>query len=462
MRVFLVAMSALVLTQCTNSCDPDPVPPRTAVDCIPQEVRSAPVRAAPRLGSIKVYIDGSQSMSGYVRPGAGTANPMADLLRLVRRFADRHSVAPGFAAFGRKITEIDPDGAVQRYSQEAAYTCSGCDKQESRIDNVLDEAAKAPTGSLTLIVTDLWLDNQSFSGSAEVALGGPLQDLLRGGRSVGIVGAMAPFSGSVYGVPGAGTYRLSGERPLFIIASGSMADVLALKNALFASKSPLFTPERARFSLYSTEWPTPPIRPIALRAVGNGVANDNVLGSDVQTRSLQFRLQQALAKKQNGRIEAMVRPAKALAEGRIGEGPLRATARVWKLSSGADLKTCPAGTWSETTSISEVWQKPRSPSEPLKFRLDADSSAGLVPGNTYYILGEVGATGIAVPNPASAWLREWSLSPADGPAFIAGNPTQFKTLNLGALSDLMEQEVAQGTPKGVTVRRFGFVTRIER
>lgn len=455
-------LAALLLA--TSGCDDVVSDGSTAAgDCVPEAARpaKAPPKSAP-LRSLHVYIDGSQSMAGYVRPGVGIANPMADLLRLLSRYGDGQGVPAAFAAFGREIVEIDPDTAVDRYSREATYTCTGCDKNESRIDNVLEASARAQGGSLTLIATDLWLDNQSFAGSPEVALGGPLQDILRQGRAIGIIGLSAPFNGAVYGVPGVGTHRLAGERPLFLIVLGSPSDVLRLKEALFTSQSPIFSKERAHFALYSTQWHVPDVAHAGVGAQGGGVQRDNVLGPDVLPRVPQFKIERSLAADQQGRVVASVNQDAVLPDGLVWKGPVRATARVWQLSSGADLGTCAAGIWREMGGLPSAWQKPLRATDPPRFALGADAASDLPPDNAYYVLGELGTSSLSVPNPQSAWLREWSLAPDDAASFAAGAPTNFKALNLASLAALMEQEVARQTSKGVLTNRFGFVARIER
>lgn len=437
--------------------------PTAAGDCVPEAAR--PAKAPPEpppLRSLQVYIDGSQSMAGYVRPGLGIANPMADLLRLLSRYGDGQSVPATFAAFGREIVEIDPAAAVDRYSREATYTCAGCDKNESRIDNVLEASARAHGDSLTLIVTDLWLDNQSFAGSPEVALGGPLQDTLRQGRAIGVIGLSAPFNGAVYGVPGVGTHKLAGERPLFLIALGNPSDVLRLKEALFTSQSPIFAKERSHFTLYTTQWNVPVVGHRSVSAQGGGVQRDNVLGPDALPRVPQFKIEGSVAAGQQGRVAVAVNQDAAFPEGLVWKGPVRATTRVWQLSSDAELEICAAGTWREMGGLPSTWQKPLKPTEPPRFLLGAEAAGTLPPGNAYYILGEVGTSSLSVPNPDSAWLREWSLAADDAATFTAGAPTNFKALNLASLAALMDQEVARQTPKGVLTNRFGFVARIER
>src|ERR1051325_6614944 len=131
------------------------------------------------------------------------------------------------------------------------YNCRGCDNQESRIDSVLNEIARPGAGRLDILITDLWLDNRSFVGSAQVALGVPLQKILRQGRSIGVIGINAPFSGPVYDIPGAPTYMGARERPLFVVMVGDVDRIRALRAALLQSRSPALQEGRVEFALFS-------------------------------------------------------------------------------------------------------------------------------------------------------------------------------------------------------------------
>lgn len=456
------AVAIVALLGAAASCSPQAS--KTARDCLPEGVRAATSKPSDAFGRVQIYIDGSQSMAGYFSPAAGSTNPMADILRLVDRLGREQSVPVEFAAFGREIVAIPREAALGPYSRQERYNCrgGGCDNQESRIDNVLDGVASMPRDALSVVVTDLWLDNLSFAGSSQVALGGPLQDVLRQGKAIGVLGSMAPFAGPIFGVPGAGTYRGARERPLFVIIVGPPAAVVKLKDRLLQSESPHLAAERVRFSLFSTDMALPPLGPPKLRPIGGGVARRSVLGPGILAGVPQYRLQRGLALQQGGSIRASHDPSAAFPEGAVWSGPARLTTRVWRLSDPADLEKCAAGTWREIPRLSDAWRPDGPESGTAEFALDSRSTAPLADGNIYYVLAEMGTKGLAVPNPQTQWIRDWSLSPADSAAFAADQPETFKALNVASLAELMEREVARQRPSGVTALRFGFIVQIDR
>jgi hypothetical protein len=65
--------------------------------------------------------------------------------------------------------------------REDPYLCTGalaatagtCDNQESRLDVVLRKVAESPAGTLSVIVTDLWLSTSDLAASGPVAVGAP-------------------------------------------------------------------------------------------------------------------------------------------------------------------------------------------------------------------------------------------------------------------------------------------------
>lgn len=452
----------LALLGVAAGCSPETS--KAVRDCLPEAAKAAAATPADTFGRVQVYIDGSQSMAGYLSPAAGSTNPMADILRLVDRLGRERNVPVDFAAFGREIVAIPREAALGPYSGPGPYNCrgGGCDNQESRIDNVLEGVAALPKDALSVVVTDLWLDNLSFAGSSQVALGGPLQDVLRQGKAIGVLGSMAPFAGPIFGVPGVGTYRGARERPLFVIIIGPPPAVVQLKDRLRQSESPHFTAERVRFSLFTTDTGVPPLAPPKLRPIGGGVAKRSVLGPGILAGVPQYRFERGLAQLQRGSIGAVHDPSAAFPEGAVWSGPARLTTRVWRLSDPAGLDQCAAGTWREIPRLANAWRPAGTEIGSTDFALDSRSTAPLADGNIYYVLAEMGTNGLTVPNPQAQWLRDWSLSPAESAAFAADQPTSFKALNLASLAELMEREVARQRPSGVTALRFGFIVQVDR
>src|ERR1051325_7787647 len=129
----LSSLLLVVLAACSSCAPRDKA---ASAPCLPSEVpaRQAPAPARDGLSTTRIYIDGSQSMSGYLEPSLGPRRPLADLLTLI---AGREPNASYFA-FGQAIHPIPNRAAIDSYAMPGPYNCRGCDNQESRIDSVLN------------------------------------------------------------------------------------------------------------------------------------------------------------------------------------------------------------------------------------------------------------------------------------------------------------------------------------
>jgi hypothetical protein len=456
--MLLVCLSAAGLLSSCDKATPEKKPKAVAKGpCLPGPARGG-TAATEQPRSAHVYLDRSQSMSGYVHPSLGRSQALADLLRLLERQLPTIAPAAEYRAFGAEIGEPLQPKDVALFSAPDVYNCRSCDNQESHIDEVLDEIARAPKEAMHLVVTDLWLDNRSFRGSDEVALGEPLRDILRSGRALGLVGIRAPFHGPIYKVPGAGTYGDAQERPLFLLMVGP-ADSLALVHRRLAeSQSSALAPDRLRFSLYSPA-PPDPAPEGGVRASGRGAGPYQVLRPAVYRQVPQFRLALDHAEQGRGALEGNFAWAPQ-AQPDVWQGDLIERTRVWRLPDEDRLAECSADTWVELPNLRGTWRPAGEPGR-FKFSVDHRLRDALPPG-TYYLLGELGARGLSVPNPQTGWMEEWSLAPNDAAAFVQQRPTVFKALNLGRFRTILDEEFQRQRSDRIRLtRRTGFLLRLE-
>lgn len=426
--------------------------------CLPPTV-AGEAAAAPQAGRAQVYIDRSQSMSGYVDPQLGRSQALADLLRLLERQLPTIVASAEYRAFGAEVGEPLPPNELALFSAPAAYNCRACDNQESHIDTVLDAIARAPANAMHLVVTDLWLDNRSFRGSDEVALGEPLREILRSGRTIGLVGIRAPFRGPVYNVPGVGTYRDAQERPLFLVMVGPPESLALVHRRLAESQSPALAPDRLRFSLYGAAASDPPREP-GVAARGRGAAPFVVIRAANFREEPQFRLALDHAEQGRGALEGTFGWAPQV-QSTVWQGDLIERTRVWRLQGEDMLGECRAGTWVELPSLRGTW---RPADEAGRFRFSVDHRLGdrLTAPGTYYLLAELGVRGLTVPNPQTSWMEEWSLSPGDAAAFVQQRPAAFKALNLGRFRTILDEEFQRQQADRIRLtRRTGFLLRLE-
>ena len=434
--------------------------PANAACLPPGAFDSAPASAH---GPMHVYWDGSLSMLGYVDGQNTTVRPLGDAQILLHDFAQTRNLRQDWSKFGAQITPArDPAVLATRDS----FTCQGhrgCDNRQSRMDSVLAAMAASDPSSLNVMVTDLWLDDTSFTGSPQVALGGPLRTLLRQGRSIGLVGVRAPYAGPIYDLPDKGRYAGASERPMFVLLVGPRALVLGAYAALAKSGSPSFTPEHTRFSLFTSapaqSWLG---AESGVHATGAAALPTTVLPTDAIGGLPQYRFRMGAAKA-GGAVGAHVDGASRVLPGAVWTGPLTAATKVYLLDDEQALRRCSATAWRAYPALRSAWRQTAGSASAADFTFDARTAAGVVPGRDYLVVATLGVKAVTHPNPADAWIREWGFTPDEAQAYVAKKPKFFKTLNLGDVASLLEAALADTTPtQGRDLAQFAFIVKVER
>lgn len=437
------------------------MPALAAPPCLPPGYVSLSAHPDGRnLRPIQVYIDGSGSMAGFAAGATSDVRPMGDLIDTVRRTAQNGHAPVQFFAFGSKIAPI-PRGSegASRYATTAAYNCKGCDNKESHIDAVLRQAAAGDPSNLYVIVTDLWLDNKQFTGSSQVALGGPLTDMLRQGRAVGVLGVRAPFRGKITDFPTPGVYADASEHPLFVLLIGPAGQVQAMRDALAHAGSPAFQPERTRYSLFVTRPGNIEVSAQLLSSAGGGAARSVSILPEYMQGQQQFKLRLDEAKSRNGRIEGVVDAGAGVRDNSVWSGELKASTRVWRLQDEGALRGCARSAWTEVAPLQGAWRAEGG--HQARLTLSPQTAASLAPGHAYYVAGYLGVRKLETPNPADNWMREWSFSAAQEQALRKRRPRFFPTLNLADLASSMEAALDRAAPNGTDTAEVGFVVRID-
>lgn len=451
-------IATILLASCKPAVGPESKQASVA-PCVPA-ADTAAARPARETTVARIYIDRSQSMSGYVHPVLGRSQALADLLRLFERNLPAVAATNEYHAFGAQISDPLGGDELPSFSTPAAYNCRGCDNQESHIDEVLDRISRSNANELNMVITDLWLDNRSFRGSDEVALGEPLRTILRSGRSIGLVGIRAAFRGPIYDVPGAGTYRDAQERPLFLLMVGPAETLAQIQRQLAESGSPALSADRLRFSLFSAG-AFYPAREAGLTPRGRGVGPATILRSPSQRETPQFRMNLEHAEARGGAIMG-ASTAEPRLGGAVWEGEPFEQTRVWQLQNESTLSSCAPGTWAELPAIRGAWRPAGGPGR-FGFGIDHRIGTRLPAPGTYYLLAELGVTGVSAPNPGTAWMEEWSLAPDQAASFVSQRPSVFRTLNLGRLRNILDEDLKrQNAGRTRITRRFGFLLRLEQ
>jgi hypothetical protein len=438
------AIGGFCLCVCLALAGCDDSPPAKA--CLPQEAKAILDQGATAQSAVKnveVLFDGSGSMAGYLRVRNPEVRPIPDIVQLLRDIPSARGEKIDFFRFGRDIHPVaDPDSLAELRT----YACNGhpdCDNQESHIDAVIRRAAQNTAG-LTIVVTDLWLSNNELSSSDEVALGTPLRALFDGGRSVELLGLRAPYRGSIDDLPNGRRYNQEVEHPLFVLLIGPLTMVEAYRAAITGRHSPAFAPDRVREVLFT---PTP-FQPITVhlqqkaRQASVVFHPQAVLPQAYDAHFQQFHVSHEAvedAKEEDVLARAAVPLSANARPNAEWSGPFKQRAQIWMLQEDAQggPGTCPQ--WLPFKDVSASWNMDRK-----EFKLDAKNDLASLPsGHTYLLAAWLEQTGISSPNPASSWMRDWSITQSNEDAILASKPEFFPTLNLELTAAVLEARLSE-------------------
>jgi hypothetical protein len=291
-------------------------------------------------------------------------------------------------------------------------------------------------------------------------------DILRSGRSIGVLGVRSPYVGVVTDIPNQPNYAGARERPLFFVMVGPADRVEAFREGLMGLQSPAFSEANSRFSLFTAT-------PFA-RAPNNAVdvqnAGDIVVAQRpdwVEETGLAglpaFRVDQSNA---NRLQQAILRAA--LDGGETPAEPVLSVAFDLKamMRPGAVL----VGNWSGATQVFEVdrrettgecspdeaftamgpvqgqWQIEGAPPA-VRFAGPIGAEMVALPTGVYLVVATVSKGKMPVTATPSEWMEEWALSGPRLEALRLEQPRFVGALNLDQfariLADAVDEAVAQ-------------------
>jgi hypothetical protein len=243
-RLF-VALGCLLLAACSGKPKPPSPCALGAAVASPLCVQDSAEDAVSSRLAVAVFVDATDSMRGYVLPGAGTS-PYQELLRALQ---DATTDFNQYTASAYKFGNQAPTPVEQRLHVVAGSTnfyqgVGGYTQIETLLN---DRYAPVNPEQLTVIVTDLFQKDTDVTGL--------LQKLktryFARGLAVGIIGVESPFAGTVYDLDSRETTRsVRGPRPVYALVLGSEANIAHYFDAL---KTRSATLERdGRFALFTS------------------------------------------------------------------------------------------------------------------------------------------------------------------------------------------------------------------
>ena len=388
--------------------------------------------------SVFIYFDQSLSMQGYTMKQPGQENYYKDVIDDLKQIAENVGSKTFYHSFGKRIKPIKQNEIAQ-VTKPGFYECdeasAACNNQESKIHEPF-KAAKDRPNNTYIIVTDLFLSNTQLESTARAQLVKPLKSILKKGKSIGIIGVMSSFNGTIYDIParedGTISYTEAKKRPFYIIVIGDQKEINQVKKNL-EEQHFMDAGDQYKYSLITST-------PILQNLNENKLITENDIASKI-TKAENFKFEYVnetlpvykfdIKKNYKKKIKIKFKGSDIIVPGSSGVSSFKINNTLWS-SKETKCKKIDEEDWrkDKRVDISKISPKLSDQNEELIIELFAKKVklGELFWGRRYYYLMEIYAE---TPGSASEeTFKEWSVSDADAQDFTERNPTEFKTLNL--------------------------------
>ena len=412
-------------------------------------------------GPLAIYLDGSASMSGYIRGGTAEARPLADLVGMLPTLSGIDHSKTAVIRFDRDFTPLDSN-ALRAMQGEGGYLCPpsnvNCDAQESHIDQALAKIADSDGSALSVVVTDLWLANSAVLTTDSVALSSPLDRIFGSGRSIAVYGFDSAFSGRVSDLPSGKKGVTASRHYLYVVAVGPLKRLQAFNAAMQMAPSSAISGDlksgKAHYSLFTLEPAAADDAPGSAFTVPprSLLKKANFLPVRAGVKIPQFELDKGEALRAPSGAGASWKGSQAVSviPGAVWEGASTGQTQLFKL---VDEECRPKGAgWRKEGELRGGWQ-----GDSGDYALDPGNLAAL-PTGKYLLVGGLRRVSLLSPNPATEWMRDWSFNAANE-AEALRRPV-MPTLNLSEMARLLEVALlrsAQQKPMNIG----GFAVAVE-
>lgn len=458
-----------------SGCSGGENPIEIASSCLPSIPEVVLETLPSKPPKMNVFLDTSVSSTNFGKTNLDTA--YRDVLGFLREEADSSAEVQlyGFAKNVAPLTVAQLNAAARGQSA----ICQRCGFSETRLDGLLKQISESDNAPLSVVVTDLWLDNNDLLDSRSLSLSRPLRDIMSSGKAIGIIGIRAPYSSEVYDVPVSGSTQtirsgIVSERPFFILLIGKPSEVLGFKDMLYRD---VLASDSGRENYVSVFSPVPITGSSENDSGANTLAvlkpygdrtpfsNGSFYVSDLEeipVVSLNFR-QVAKLSLEKDQDASSLQPQGLLVpvDGRLVSS-IDLSSNTWELEgpwsdacdSDSDLVS-----WVKISDFPKTILAEKAGSNRLIYSGAEDDWLDLPRGATYYMEWSASSVG-AVVHGDQNWASNWSFAPEAGSELISSPPDFFPVLNLIAFHELLSRAQAESLHSPV-VSRGGIIITTE-
>ena len=186
-------------------------------------------------GEIFVFFDQSTTMKGFTVNQPGQENLYVNIVDDIQQIAENIGSDIIYQNFGNEINPMQ-DRDVAKVKTPKFYECSGssvaCNNQSSTIQEIFKIAEELPEAT-HIVVTHLSLQDRQLVGSESKQIRNPLTSILKKGKSIGIIGVMNSYNGTIDSIPQKNgeyiKYLDAESRPFYILVIGNQKNINRIK-----------------------------------------------------------------------------------------------------------------------------------------------------------------------------------------------------------------------------------------